>query len=133
MIRDGKRLGFLPGWRIFTYVILAIQILMLGWLIASVTSADRHPGCGLLEKMTCTGGTNAGPGIAALFVIAVWIVVTLILGPLWLRSGHDKTRLCRECGEPVAFGAFQCGQCANALRDDVHRYSAYFGRHVPHS
>lgn len=133
MIRNGKRLGFLPGWRIFTYVILAIHLLMLGWLIASVASADWHSGCGPLERMTCTGGTNAGPGIAALLVITVWALVTLILGPLWLSTGYDKTRPCPECRHEVEFGTFECGRCTFALGGGIRERSAYFDHRVPHS
>jgi hypothetical protein len=131
MTRNRKRLGFLPGWRIFTYVIIAINLLMLTWLIASVTSIRRHDGCGVLEKLTCADGTSAGPEVAALLVISIWALMILILGALWLNTGDDKTRPCRECGHEAVFGTLRCGHCAAAFRRRFHGHSAYLDRRAP--
>jgi hypothetical protein len=133
MTRNRKRLGFLPRWRIFTYVIIATNLVMLGWVITSVMSANSDKDCGRPQALTCTAGTDAGPGIAALAVIAVWVLLIVILGALWLNTGQDKTRPCPECGHDVDFGTFQCGHCAFAFRDRRHRHPAYFHRQVPHS
>jgi hypothetical protein len=133
MIRDGRRLGFLPGWRIFTYLIIATNLVMLSWLIASVASAERHNGCGPLDMMSCANGTNPGPGIAALPIITIWALVNLILGALWLNTREDKTRPCPKCGRESGFGRFRCGHTAFVSRDGSHRHSAYSNRRIPHS
>lgn len=39
MKRRQRRLAFLPGWRIFTYVILAFNVLMLAWIIGGYNFA----------------------------------------------------------------------------------------------
>jgi hypothetical protein len=133
MIPNRKRLGFLPGWRIFTYLIIASQVLMLGWLVASVASAAWHLDCGPLETMTCTDGTNAGPGIAALLVITIWALVTLILGALWLNTGHDKPHPCPACGHDVQFRTFECGQCLRLPASRTSHRSASFRHPLHHS
>jgi hypothetical protein len=133
MIRDAKRLQFLPGWRIFTYVIIAANLLMLSWLIAGVTSADRHKGCGALEAMTCANGTSAGPVITALPIITICVLLNLILGALWLNTRQDKTRPCPECGREGGLGRFRCGHSALSFRDGLHQHSAYSYRQVPPS
>ncbi|MDQ2751153.1 MAG: hypothetical protein M3Y44_16730 [Actinomycetota bacterium] len=133
MFQNAKCLGFLPGWRMFTYAIVATNLLMLIWLIASVTSAERHAGCGPLETMTCTSGTNAGPRIAALLVVTIWILVNLILGALWVNTGEDRARRCDECRDVAEFGRMGCGRCAPGASNGLPRYSTPLGRDVPHS
>jgi hypothetical protein len=132
MNRDGKRLGLLPGWRIFTYVIIATNLLMLSWLIASVTSAASHHGCSPLEAMTCTGGSNAAPGVAALPVITICGLVNLILGALWLNTRLDMTRTCRACGRDSEVSAVRCRHSVHVFRNGSHQPSTSSHRHASH-
>jgi hypothetical protein len=107
-----KRLGFLPGWRIFTYVILAFNLLMLVWLIGGVGGAVeetcRNETGSALEA--CEAGATVGAGIGAIVIFVLWALGDVILGVLWLVTRSSK-RDCPVCGNKVKKGMVQCPSC----------------------
>jgi hypothetical protein len=117
MARNGKRLGFLPGWRIFSYVILAFNVLMLVWVIAGAASNSGHAtNCGSLDQQTCDSATHAGTAIGVGILIVFWALLDVILAVLWLVTNRKKSRPCPACGTPVKNGEFQCGRCGFDFR-----------------
>ena len=112
-----KRLGFLPGWRVFTYVILLFNVAMLIWLIAGA-SAGHHAGtsdCGSLSAKDCQAAADVGTGIAVVALIAIWALCDVILGVLWLVTRSSK-RPCPVCGTGVRRGVFVCSSCGHDFR-----------------
>ncbi|HEX8095063.1 hypothetical protein [Jatrophihabitans sp.] len=116
MARSGKRLGFLPGWRIFTYVILAFNLLMLIWIIGGISSANSSKDCGGLDADTCQAATDVGTGIAVFFIIVLWALGDIILGVLWLVTNRKRSRPCPACGTDVKNGTFECRKCGFDFR-----------------
>lgn len=117
MAANGKRLGFLPGWRILTYVILAFNILMLIWVIAGISSANGTPeDCGSLDVQTCNDAEAVGTGLAVVFLIFLWAAVDVILGIIWLVTNRSKGRPCPHCGHEVKNGVVQCRSCGYDFR-----------------
>lgn len=112
MARNGKRLGFLPDWRILTYVILAFNLLMLIWIISAVTSANGTPeDCGSLDAQLCNDAESVGAGIAVVLLAVLWALGSIILGVIWLVTNRSKGRPCPVCGNTVKTGAVQCTSC----------------------
>jgi hypothetical protein len=112
-----KRLGFLPGWRIFTYVILAFNLLMLIWVIAGAASANGTPtDCGTLDAQTCNDAADAGTAIGVGILIVLWVFGDIILGILWLVTNRGKKRDCPVCGKGVKKGAVTCRSCGFDFR-----------------
>lgn len=129
MARNGKRLGFLPGWRIFTYVILAINLIFLIWVIAGANSGNGQPtDCNGLDAQTCNDAQNAGTAIGVGLIIVLWAIVDLILGVLWLITNR-KTRDCPVCGHNVKKGQMQCRNCGHDFRQ---QYGQQNGPQGPH-
>jgi hypothetical protein len=71
--------------RLFMWVILAINVLFLWWIIAGV--ADTGKNCkGLVGQALedCQTGSAVGSGIAVVFIIFLWAMVDIILGVIYL-------------------------------------------------
>jgi hypothetical protein len=116
MAQNGKRLGFMPGWRIFTYVILLFNLIMLIWIISGVASSGTPKDCGGLDVKTCTDASNVGTAIGAGLIIVLWALGDVILGVLWLVTNRKKTRPCPVCGSDVKKGVLSCRQCGYDFR-----------------
>lgn len=120
MAKNGKRLGFLPGWRIFTYVILLFNLLMLIWVIAAVASSSGTPSdCGSLDAATCNDAESVGTGIGIALLVIFWALIDVILGVLWLVTNRKKTRSCPVCGQDVKKGVLQCKSCGYDFRSQL--------------
>lgn len=120
MAKNGKRLGFLPGWRKGTYIILIFNLIMLVWVVAGVASTTHNPNCGQTNKFftqqDCQSATDAGATIGAGIIITFWAIGDVILGVLWLVTNRKKTRDCPACGSDVKKGLFACRSCGFDFR-----------------
>ena len=121
MARNGKRLGFLPDWRIFTYIILVVNLIFLIWIIAGASSSNdtSKKSCGSLDVKTCNDAQNVGKGIGATIIIVLWVLVDIILLVLWLITNRKK-RECPVCGHNVKKGQMQCKSCGHDFRAAAH-------------
>jgi hypothetical protein len=115
--KNGKRLGFLPDWRIFTYVILIVNALFLIWIIAGASSDNdtTAKNCGSLDVKTCNDAQNVGKGIGVTIIIVLWVIVDIILLVLWLITNRKK-RDCPVCGNSVKKGQMTCKNCGHDFR-----------------
>lgn len=111
MAANGKRLGFLPNWRILTYVILAFNLLMLIWVIGGAAgSSGDATDCGSLDQETCNAAEDIGTGIGVILLIVLWALGDIILGVIWLIT-NKKGRTCPSCGRSVKAGLTVCPGC----------------------
>lgn len=109
-----KRLGFLPGWRIFSYVIIAFNLLMLVWLVTGVSSV-AHQSCDpALSAQACTAAKQLGGGIGAALIIGLWVAGEVILGVLWLVT-RPRGRMCPGCGTNANKGVTVCQDCGHSF------------------
>ena|SRR5664279_3861147 len=69
--------------RVFTWIILAINLLFLIWLIAGITSVSTAK-CDGLTQQNCDAAKAIGGGIGSLLVIFLWVAADVILGIIWL-------------------------------------------------
>lgn len=105
-----------PHWRKMTWAVLIFNVLMLIWLIAGVASATHNPQCAhtaVLGAKACQNATDAGAGIGAGIVIALWVAGDVILGVLWLVT---RGRVCPTCGRGVRKGLTACRACGHDFR-----------------
>jgi hypothetical protein len=117
MSQNGKRLGFLPPWRIMTYVVLLFNLIMLIWVIAGAASGSGQPtDCGTLDAQTCNDAQNVGTAIGVGLLIGLWVAGDIILGILWLVTNHKKSRDCPVCGRDVKKGLTVCRGCGYDFR-----------------
>jgi hypothetical protein len=70
--------------RVFTWIILAINVLFLIWIIAGVSSVSSSACDPSLSQETCTATKEIGGGIGVLLIIFLWVAVDVILGIIWL-------------------------------------------------
>lgn len=71
--------------RVFTWVIVGINLIFLIWMIAGVSAATSTPmNCGTMDQRTCEAAQGIGTTIGAGLVIMLWVAVDVILGILWL-------------------------------------------------
>ena len=117
MASNGKRLGFLPGWRIGTYVVLAFNLLMLIWVISGASTAAGQPKhCHHLGPKLCNAASDTGTAIGVGLLIVLWALGNVILGVIWLVTNRKKTRECPACGTDVKKGLFACRRCGYDFR-----------------
>ena len=108
--------GWLPQWRILTWVILAFNLLMLIWLVAGLGSAaDNCAGEVGDAKDACEAGTAIGAGLAGFFIILLWALGDVILGVIWLVTRGNK-RSCPVCGNSIKKGQMRCASCGYDFR-----------------
>ncbi len=118
-----KRLGFLPDWRVFTYVILLVNLIFLIWIIAGAASTSGHAtDCGTLTQQTCDNARNVGAGIGIGIIIFLWAAVDAILGIVWLVTRPNK-RPCPVCGSNVRKGQTDCVACGYDFRSGAHPHA----------
>jgi hypothetical protein len=101
----------LPKWRPFTWVVLAINVLLLIWIVAGVTSSGNE--CAGLtgpELQLCQTGATVGTGIGVGIIVTLWAFVDVILGVIWLIT-NPKRRTCPACGNDVKKGLTACPKC----------------------
>jgi hypothetical protein len=104
--------GWFPRWRVFTWVILAFNLLMLIWLISGVNASAQD--CSKLvgdQQSNCEAG-DVGTAIGAGLLIGLWAFGDVILGVLWLVTRSTK-RPCPVCGSGVRKGQTQCLKCGH--------------------
>jgi hypothetical protein len=105
-------------FRIFTWVILAVNVLFLVWIITGISGNASDPAC-TANATACQVGT----GIGALLIVFLWVAADVILGILWLVT-KPKTRDCPACGRGIKRGVMVCKGCGfdfaqAAARSDV--------------
>lgn len=104
-----------PRFRPFTWVLLAINLLFLVWVIAGASQASGMPeSCGTLSAEACNAAANAGTAIGVALIIALWAAVDVILGVLWLVT-RPKRRDCPVCGNSMRKGVTSCTSCGADL------------------
>jgi hypothetical protein len=81
-------------------VILAINILLLIWVIAASVSGPPSP-----EKY-----------IGVLFLVVFWAFVEVILGVIWLVTRPKARRTCPACRAEVKTGMTVCPSCGHDFR-----------------
>jgi hypothetical protein len=115
----------MPKWRVFTWVIVVINVLFLVWFIAGVGSAGSN-------VKDCTGltgqaldlcnagnaGTAVGTGVGAAIIIFLWAFVDIIMGIVWLVT-RPRGRPCPVCGTNVKPGVTVCPKCGHDFRGAV--------------
>lgn len=116
MAKNGKRLGFLPDWRIFTYVILVVNLIFLIWIITGASSGDDKKNCSGLTAQQCHDANTVGKGIGVALIIILWVIIDVILAILWLITNRKK-RDCPVCGHSVKKGQFTCKNCGHDFRN----------------
>ena len=117
MAKNGKRLGFLPGWRKGTYIILIFNLLMLAWVVSGAASASGTPtDCGTLSEEACNAASDVGTGIGVFLLLVLWAIGNVILGVIWLVTNRKKTRDCPVCGHDVKKGVVTCQACGHDFR-----------------
>ena len=63
-----RRLGFLPDWRLFTYVIVGFNLLMVVWMVGGAVSGAHQAVSDCAKQAdlsfeTCKAASNTGTGI----------------------------------------------------------------------
>src|SRR5689334_17902165 len=100
----------MPSWRPLTWVILAVQVLFVIWIVAGTNSASDN--CSTNEYSdACRAGAAVGTAIGIGLIIFLWALVDVILGVIWLVTNKGK-RTCRACGRNVKKGLLTCPSCA---------------------
>jgi predicted nucleic acid-binding Zn ribbon protein len=105
-----QRSAHFPRWRIFTWVILAFNLLMLIWVISGIASNARNCSGLTGDALTNCQAGNVGTGIGVGLLILLWALGDIILGVLWLVT-RPRTRDCPVCGNGVRSGMTQCRTC----------------------
>lgn len=99
----------MPSWRPLTWVILAVQVLFIIWIVAGANSASDS--CSTDEYSdACRAGQAIGTAIGIGLVIFLWALVDVILGVVWLVTNKSK-RTCPACGRNVKKGLLVCTSC----------------------
>lgn len=71
--------------RIFTWVIVGINVLFVAAIILAVVSNNGTPrNCGTLSARVCSDANNTGAALAVTLIVIIWVVADIILGILWL-------------------------------------------------
>lgn len=102
----------MPKWRVFTWVILAVNLLFLIWVISGTSSASSNCN-GLTGRALsdCQAGTAVGASIGIGLIIVLWGFVDVILGVLWLVTRPKNRRICPSCGTEAKAGVTICKKC----------------------
>lgn len=100
----------MPRFRVFTWIILAVNAFALLYIILSAATRPGPTNCGTLSAQTCTDAYNAGSAIGIGLLIGLWVAADVILGIIWLIT-KPKTRDCPACGRNVKRGQMVCKKC----------------------
>jgi len=114
LIGRRRLLGFLPNWRIFTYAILAVNVLFVVRVVVAAVSTGSSTNCGAADQKTCEAvlaPTAGGSQIAAaVFLFVLLAVVDVVLVVIWLATRPSKY-FCPRCRGAAVKGAVRCGHC----------------------
>lgn len=105
--------------RIFTWVILVINVGFLAWVIGGGISAGNSA-CQPGYQDACDAGTAIGVGL----IIGLWVAVDFILGILWLIT-RPKRRQCPVCGKDVKKNRTVCKCGFDFARAAQQQYGQY--------
>jgi len=110
----------MPKWRPFTWVIVAINVLFLIWVVAGAGGAASNcDGLTGNDLDACEAGTAIGASIGIGIILVLWFLVDGILGVLWLVT-RPKGRPCPVCGTRVKEGVTVCPKCGHDFRAAAH-------------
>ena len=70
--------------RVFTWIILAINVLFAIWLISGIVGVSNSECTGNLSQESCDAAKSIGGGIGALLIVFLWMAADVILGIIWL-------------------------------------------------
>ncbi|MET3805078.1 hypothetical protein ABIB25_002078 [Nakamurella sp. UYEF19] len=92
-----------PRVRIFTWIILVLNVLWLMLLIVQLTNLS-HPAndCRSLSQSTCTAAKDIGTTIGAGLIIGLWVAMDVILGILWIVTRKRQPQVIYMNGAPPA-------------------------------
>lgn len=89
--------------RVFTWVILVINVLFLIWVITGVASGSGNAtNCGGLSQQTCNDAAHTGTAIGVALIVVFWAIVDVILGVLWLVTRKREPTLVYVQQTPTA-------------------------------
>lgn len=98
-------------WRPLTWVILAVNLLFVVWIVAGLLGvADECTGFSGTELDLCEAGTAIGAGIGVGIIVFLWVAADIILGVVWLVT-RSRRRECPACGHYVKRGITSCPHC----------------------
>lgn len=66
--------------RVFLWVFLAVQVLMLIWMVTGINSGSSGHCTGGISAQDCANAKQVGTAIGAGVILAVWAAVDIILG-----------------------------------------------------
>ena len=75
--------------RVITWIIPAINVLFLVWMIFGAASASGAKCAGLTEQ-NCAAAEAIGGGIGAIFIIFLWVTADMILGISYLVTRRKE-------------------------------------------
>jgi hypothetical protein len=100
----------MPSWRPLTWVILAVQVLFVIWIISGVNTASKDTCPQDQYSDMCKGAEAIGTGIGIGLIIFLWALIDVILGVVWMVTNKSK-RTCPACGQNVKKGLLVCTHC----------------------
>jgi hypothetical protein len=104
----------MPKWRPFTWIILAINVLFLIWVITAIAGASDTPAdCGTLSAEDCEAAEAVGTAIGTGIIVFFWVAVDVVLGIIWLVTRPKGGRPCPVCGTEVKAGRTVCPKCGH--------------------
>jgi hypothetical protein len=100
--------------RPLSWVIIAVNILFVVWLIGGLGSAVKDSCAGETgDQLTaCQAGTAIGAGIGGFMILFLWVMVDIILLVIFLVT-KKKNRECPTCGRKVKVGSTLCSSCGH--------------------
>ena len=105
----------MPKGRVFTWVIVVVNVLFLIWIVTAIAGAGSTKDCGSLSASSCQDATAAGTAIGVGLIIVFLAFVDIVLGILWLVT-RPKRRPCPVCGADVKPGVVVCPKCGHDFR-----------------
>lgn len=87
-----------PHWRLFTWVIIAFNLVMLLWLIFGIVEANKDICATKPPEVqdACRVGSDVGTVIGVGALVFLWMAGAVILGVLWLVTNSRKERRNRD-------------------------------------
>lgn len=92
--------------RVFTWIIVAINVLFAVWLIGGIATAASKSGtsCNGLDQKTCEAAQGIGATIGAGLILFLWVAVDVILGVIWLVTRKKEPAVIYLQAPPPAGG-----------------------------